>query len=78
MEEKDKEKEYTELLVKKFNVLISLILDLSGDKELSITEKVKKLSDYGLKPSEIGEILNKKPNYISAVVNRFKKSKRKA
>jgi hypothetical protein len=73
-----KDTEYKELLIKKFNILISLILDLSEDKELSITEKVKKLSDYGLKPSEIGEILGKKANYISAVMNSFRKSKRKA
>jgi len=72
-----KEKEYIELMGKKFNILISLILDMSGDKELSITEKVKKLSDYGLKPAEIGEILNKKANYISAVINNLNKSKRK-
>jgi ATP-dependent RNA circularization protein (DNA/RNA ligase family) len=71
-----KEKEYIELMGKKFNILISLILDMSGDKELSITEKVKKLSDYGLKPAEIGEILNKKANHISAVINNLK-SKRK-
>jgi hypothetical protein len=70
--------EYKELLIKKFNILISLILDLSGDKELSITEKVKKLSDSGLKPSEIGDILSKKANYISAVMNSSRKSKRKA
>jgi ATP-dependent RNA circularization protein (DNA/RNA ligase family) len=74
----NKDTEYIETLIKKFNVLISLILDMSGDKASSVTDKVKKLSDYGLKPAEIGEILGKKANYISAVINSLNKSKRKA
>jgi len=62
-------------MVMKLNVLISLMLDLTKDKELSITDKVKKLRDYGLKPAEIGEILNKKSNYVSAVIKNMKGKK---
>jgi hypothetical protein len=67
--------EYKESVIKKFNILISLILDLSEDKKLSITEKVNRLRDYDLKPAEIGEILNKKSNYISAVIKNTKGKK---
>lgn len=65
--------EYKKSMMKKFDVLISLILDLSENKKLSIAEKVKRLMDCNLKSAEIAEILNKKSNYISVVMKRMKR-----
>jgi len=69
--------EYKSAILNKFNILISLMLDMAEDKKLSITEKVRKLKDYGLKPVEIGEILNKKSNYISAVIKNMEGKSKK-
>lgn len=61
-------------LLKRFNTLISLVLDVaSPDRSVSITEKIQRLSDIGLTAAEIADILDKKTNYITAVIHRKKK-----
>ena len=72
------DKEMQTTLVKRLNTLISLTLELvSSDKSKSIAEKVQHLLNLGLTPAEVGEILGKTTNYITAVVHRKKKRKKK-
>ena len=65
-------------ITKRLDILISLLLDFASDKgSVSIAQKVERLSALGLAPSEIGEILGKKTNYISAVIHDRKKRVKK-
>lgn len=64
------DKNFHTTLIKRLNTLISLNLDapLQG-KPISITKKVQRLYNLGLTPAEIGEILGKTTNYITAVIH---------
>lgn len=56
-------------VIQRLNVIIALQLEaLSESKERSIAMRIRKLADLGLSPSEIGSILGKKANYVSAVL----------
>ncbi len=68
----------TDELIKRLDVLISLQLEQASQaqKTISITDKIKKLSDLGLKPAEIASILGKKTNYITANISSAKKTKK--
>ena len=66
------------ILIKRLNTLISLVLDIASEKSAaSITEKVNRLSELGLTPAEIAEVLGKQTNYVTAVIHRGKKRGRK-
>jgi len=72
------DKEIQATIIKRLNTLISLTLELvSSDKSTSIAEKVQHLLNLGLTPAEVGEILGKPTNYITAVIHRKKKIKKK-
>lgn len=72
------DKEMQATIIKRLNTLISLTLELiSSDKSTSIAEKVQHLINLGLTPAEVGEILGKPTNYITAVVHNKKKRKKK-
>jgi hypothetical protein len=61
------EKNYQREILQRLDVIICLLLDSPADeKAVSISSKVHKLSDLGLKPSEIAMILGKPLNYITA------------
>ena len=65
-------------LVKRLNTLISLMLEVaSPDETASTTKKVERLISFGLSPAEVGEILGKPTNYISAVMHKKKKKTKK-
>jgi hypothetical protein len=57
--------------------LIAHLLLLSVDKNrlLSITDQIALLEDHGLTPAEIGRIIGRKPNYVSAMTKGKKKAK---
>jgi hypothetical protein len=56
-------------VIKRFNAIISLLLDLVGNTEnISTTAKVQKLIDIGLTPAEVADILGKPTNYITAIL----------
>lgn len=72
------ERKFRTTIIKRFNNLISLLLDVaSAERSLSTTEKIKRLSDLGLTPAEIAEILGKETNYVTAVIHRKKKKKKR-
>ncbi len=72
-------KDFQTILIKRLNTLISLTLEVaSSNKGISISEKIGHLRDMGLTPAEIGQIVGKNTNYISAVIHKKKRgAKRK-
>ncbi len=59
-------------LARRLDVLIFLQLD---QRYPSMTEKVEKLSQAGLSSSEIGRIVGKASNYVTATLSQGKKRK---
>lgn len=56
-------------IVLRLNVVIALQLEaLSRSSKNPIATRIRKLADLGLSPSEIGTIVGKKANYVSAVI----------
>jgi hypothetical protein len=56
-------------VVLRLNVIIALQLEaLSQSSKNPIATRIRKLAELGLSPSEIGTIVGKKANYVSAVV----------
>lgn len=56
-----------EEIIKRLNILIAVVLDRSpSGSSTSIADKIRKLSDLGVTPAKIAEILNKPVNYITA------------
>ena len=70
--------EFEEAMVKRFNLIVSLLLELVGkDDALPISGKIERLSKLGLEPAEIAEVLGKKTNYVTAIISQKKKNKKK-
>ncbi len=64
-------------IIKRLNILISLISDIaSSENSTSTSQKIHRLSNLSLSPAEIGEILNKPTNYITAVIHQKKRSRK--
>jgi hypothetical protein len=61
-------------LARQIDVLIFLQLD---QKYPSMTDKVEKLAEAGLNSGEIGRIVGKPANYVTATLSRGKKRKGK-
>ena len=63
-----------ETIVKRLNTLICLLADVASPSDsISMSDRIGRLSNLGLSPSEIGEILNKPTNYITASIHKKKK-----
>ncbi|MDA2910548.1 hypothetical protein MYX04_06430 [Nitrospiraceae bacterium AH_259_D15_M11_P09] len=68
-----------EEIVRRLNVVIALLLERSGDESsISIADRITKLADLGVSPAEIGRILGKPSNYVTATLDRRKGQQRKA
>jgi len=70
----DLAEEQTVDLARRLDVLIFLQLDQNCP---SMTEKVQKLSQAGLSSAEIGRVVGKPSNYVTAIRSRGKKPKGK-
>ena len=67
-----------ETFIKRLNTLISLMADVAlRGESASTSDKIQYLLELGLSPAEVGEVLNKPTNYITAIIHRKKKGKRK-
>lgn len=54
---------------KKMDILIHLqLLSIGRSEVASMSERIKLLSEMGLSPAEIGRIVAKQANYVSAVL----------
>ena len=64
-----------EIIIKRLNIVIALQLDALSDSDLTPTSKrIRRLNDLGLSPGDIGSILGKKANYVSAVIGSGRKT----
>lgn len=55
-----------EELIKRLDVVIALLATIATkDENTTLKDKIVMLDGFGLKPSEIASVLNKKPNYVS-------------
>ena len=66
MNANDPDLKFRQQLIRRLDILISLALETREDQ--SITTKIRHLAELGLTPSEIGNVLGKKANYVSAVL----------
>lgn len=65
-----------EEIIKRLNILIAVVLDQSpSGASTSIADKIRKLSDLGVPPARIAEILNKPVNYVTASLAQRKPKK---
>ncbi len=65
-------------LIKRLGVIIALLLrslPKSGDS-LSLRDQVELLSELGMRPKDIAEILDRTPGYVSKELTNLRKSKR--
>jgi len=65
-----------EKIVKRLNIVISLLIDLVRG-ETSSREKIKLLNDAGLNYKEIASILNINSNYVAVELTTLKKKNKK-
>lgn len=52
-----------------------LLLSVDQSKLPAITDQIALLADHGLAPAEIGRVIGRKPNYVSAMTKGKKKGK---
>ena len=66
-------------VVRRLDVVISLLLELTlvQGKSAAVAQKIYKLKDMGLAASEIGAILCKPTNYVTAALSRGPGSKKR-
>jgi hypothetical protein len=64
----------TNILEKRLNVVILLLLEMTPGGADTTTRKIERLLGYGLSQTEVAAIIGKKLNYVGAVVSGKKKS----
>jgi len=64
-------------IVQRLNILIAVALDSAAGDDKSMATRIQRLSELGLGPAEIGAIVGKKANYVSAVLGSRSKGARK-
>jgi hypothetical protein len=61
-------------LLRRLDTLIAVMLDASPSESAPVAAKIKRLASAGLTPTEIGSILGKPANYVTASLSDQKKS----
>lgn len=65
-------------ILRRLDILIFLQLEaLSGKESVPISSKVLKLSEFGLRASEIANIIGKPANYVTAIISKKRKKRDK-
>jgi hypothetical protein len=63
-------------IVQRLDLIISLLLDRSMEgSKASMTDKIVKLTELGASPAQVGEILRRPVNYVTAATAMRKKAK---
>jgi hypothetical protein len=71
------ENSLSEAIIQRLNILIALQLEAKPQGgAVSVSERIHRLADLGLGPAEIGSILGKKANYVSAVIGSKRRQRR--
>jgi hypothetical protein len=70
--------QFMKKIINRLNVLIVLELERAGGPDgVCLAEKISRLSELGLAPTEISDIAGKPINYITATLSRRKSKKTK-
>lgn len=65
-------------IIKRLDILISLTLETAAKGTgLKIGDKISKLTDLGIAAADVGKILGKQSNYVTATLSQRKARKRK-
>lgn len=56
-------------------IVAGLLLDATGDSQLSTRDKVAKLAKLGVKPNEIAKIIGKTGNHVNKELTALRKQK---
>jgi hypothetical protein len=65
-------------IIRRLDILITLGLESVGESDgMCLADKIAFLSELGLAPAEISDIVRKPINYITATISRRKKKKSK-
>jgi hypothetical protein len=67
--------ELMEKALRRLDVIINLMIDRENDAEATLRSKVLRLQSLGLAPAEIGRILGRPTNQITAAVTKGVKAK---
>ncbi len=64
-------------IIKRLDIIINLLLNqiANPENQMSIVERVRYLDSMGLPPSDIGKVMGKATNYVTAILTQTKKSK---
>jgi DNA-binding CsgD family transcriptional regulator len=68
------ELEFTNKLLK---VIVALLLRGKSEEALNLRERVEFLSEVGLRPAEIAEILGRTSSYVNKELSGIRKARRK-
>ena len=71
------EKDFQAALLRRFDVVIALVLKQTFSEEMTMTDKVLKLSALGLTKSEVAGIVGKSAQHVSATLSEAKKHTRR-
>lgn len=64
-----------ETIIQQLNILIAIALDAVPDGDgKTTTERIGKLAGLGLTPAQIGAIIGKQANYVSAVLGQRRRN----
>lgn len=72
----DNQKAFGEI-VKRLNILIILSLDAAQTDGCSMADKIVRLNNFGVSPTDIAKILGKPLNYVTATLSQRKTRKTK-
>jgi len=62
-----------EAVIKRLDILILLNLEKTNNlTPTSMADKISKLSNYGISAAEIGKIVGKQTNYVTAILSQKK------
>lgn len=70
------EAEFRVALLRRLDTLIYLMIAPVGSSDISVTEKVHRLIDYGLTPAEAAKVLGKGANSVHGIAAKRKAKSR--
>lgn len=71
------EKDFQAALLRRFDDLIALVMKQTFSEEITMTDKVLKLSGLGLSNSEVAGLVGKSSKYVAAILSEAKKHTRR-
>ncbi len=63
------ERKFEQGIIRRLDVIIGLLLQGEGETKISMVDRISRLSELGLSPSEIARILGKPLNYVTGAMS---------